>query len=134
MRRIPLIIVLSLFCVIGLSASTASAQFFGTSQKPFSNLQTPPTVSPYLNMFILDEGISTYHSLVKPQLQQQRFNQNQIRQNQSQERFAARQQLELQSLSVRVRAGDQGQLRPTGRGGMSITSRFMNFGSFFGGR
>ncbi len=133
MRANPLIIALSVFCVIVLSASTVSAQFFGTSEKPFSNLQKPPTVSPYLSLF-LDEGISTYHSLVQPQLRQQRFNQSQVRENQKQQRFAARQQLQLQSLSVRARVQDQAQLRPTGRGDMSVSSRFMNFGSFFGGR
>lgn len=134
MRTSKLAVVLSIFCVIVLSTSMVSAQFFGTSQKPFSSLQKPPTVSPYLNLFLSDTGVSTYHTLVQPQLQQQRFNRNQIRENQNLQRFAARQQLELQSLSVRARAQDQARLRPTGRDGMPVSSRFMNFGAFFGGR
>ncbi len=59
--------------------------------------------------------------------------QNQIRENRNQQRLAARQQLELQSVSVRVRARSQEQLRPTGRGSMPVSSRFLNFGTFFGG-
>ncbi len=75
MRANPLIIAMLFFCVIVLSASTASAQIFGTSQKPFSNIQKPSVVSPYMNMFTQSE--TPYQSLVLPQLRQQRINQNQ---------------------------------------------------------
>ena len=46
--------------------------------KPFSDVNSRPTVSPYLNLFRDDfqgGGDFNYQTLVRPQLQQQRFNQ-----------------------------------------------------------
>lgn len=54
------------------------------SAKPFSSFSASPTVSPYLNLF--REGLGenddfNYQTLVRPQLQQQQFNQKVERQN-----------------------------------------------------
>jgi hypothetical protein len=52
--------------------------------KPFTGYDPGPTVSPYLNLFREDlEGNDhfNYTSLVRPQLQQQQFNQQVQRQN-----------------------------------------------------
>jgi hypothetical protein len=62
---------------IGLSGS-------GMSSKPFSNYSPAPTVSPYLNLFREDlDGQSdfNYQTLVRPQLQQQAFNERVQREN-----------------------------------------------------
>jgi len=48
------------------------------SSKPFSNISSSPTVSPYLNLFREDlDGMSdlNYHTLVRPQFQQLQTNQ-----------------------------------------------------------
>ncbi len=50
----------------------------GPANKPFGNYSAAPTVSPYLNLFREDlNGGSdlNYQTLVRPQLQQQQFNQ-----------------------------------------------------------
>lgn len=49
----------------------------GNSNKPFSTVYSPPTVSPYSNLFRedLSGNDSNYTTLVRPQLQQQQFNQ-----------------------------------------------------------
>jgi hypothetical protein len=134
MRITRRIITLSVVCGFTLTASSAFGQF-GTSQKPFANVRSPSPVSPYLNLFRDDGALSNYFSLVQPQLEQQRFNQNQVRTNQRQQQVAARQQIELQSVAVRVRAQDQQELRPTGRrGSIPLQQRFMNLGSYFGPR
>jgi hypothetical protein len=47
-------------------------------EKPFSNVSSRPAVSPYLNLFREDfegSGDFNYQTLVRPQLQQQQFNQ-----------------------------------------------------------
>ncbi|MCI0353163.1 MAG: hypothetical protein L0Z53_27405, partial [Acidobacteriales bacterium] len=65
---------------IGLGPATAT----GPANKPFSSFSPSPTVSPYLNLFREDlDGNSdfNYQTLVRPQLQQQQFNQQQQRQN-----------------------------------------------------
>lgn len=54
----------------GVAAQNAAAV---RSFKPYSNLTTTPTVSPYLNLF-RDEtegALPNYHAFVQPQLQQQ---------------------------------------------------------------
>jgi hypothetical protein len=51
--------------------------------KPFSNFSASPTTSPYLNLFRDDFGGNSdlnYNTLVRPQLQQQQFNQQVQRQ------------------------------------------------------
>ena len=54
------------------------------SSKPFSSVSSSPTVSPYLNLFREDfdgGGDFNYQTLVRPQLQQQQYNQQFQRQN-----------------------------------------------------
>jgi hypothetical protein len=57
----------------------------GGGAKPFSNFSPAPTTSPYLNLFRDDFGGNSdlnYNTLVRPQLQQQAFNQQVQRQGQ----------------------------------------------------
>lgn len=70
------------------SAGRASYGNLGLSSprrsKPFSHVSTPPTVSPYLNLFREDLGGNSdlnYDTLVRPQLEQQRVNEQVQRQN-----------------------------------------------------
>ena len=71
----------------GGSGSRPAAQYGGTSQlanKPFSAYTSQPTVSPYLNLFRVDlngNNDFNYSTLVRPQLQQQRVNQQLEQQN-----------------------------------------------------
>jgi hypothetical protein len=61
---------------LGIGSSSAS--------KPFSNVTSTPTVSPYLNLFREDLGGNddlNYQTLVRPQLEQQRTNALLQRQN-----------------------------------------------------
>jgi hypothetical protein len=63
---------------IGLQPGGGSAL-----NKPFSNFSASPTTSPYLNLFRDDFGGNSdfnYNTLVRPQLQQQQFNQQVQRQ------------------------------------------------------
>jgi hypothetical protein len=53
---------------------------FSSTQKPFSQIYRRPVVSPYLNLDRNDGGAApNYFTLVQPQLQQQRYNQQQAR-------------------------------------------------------
>ena len=64
--------------------SAASEKHSGS--KPFSGFSQGPTVSPYLNLFRVEQnGFQgfNYSTLVQPQLQQQQFNQQQRQQNNS---------------------------------------------------
>ncbi|TWT46718.1 SlyX family protein [Botrimarina hoheduenensis] len=56
----------------------------GPAAKPFSGITRRPTVSPYLSLFneSLDDNFETYTTLVRPQLQQQRLNDQLQRQTQ----------------------------------------------------
>lgn len=71
----------------GGSGARPAAQYGGTSQlanKPFSAYTSQPTVSPYLNLFRVDlngNNDFNYSTLVRPQLQQQRVNQQLEQQN-----------------------------------------------------
>jgi hypothetical protein len=67
----------------GISSSAVGPMALNRS-KPFSSVSSSPTVSPYLNLFRedLDGGSDfNYQTLVRPQLQQQQFNQQIERQN-----------------------------------------------------
>jgi hypothetical protein len=70
----------------------------GGGNKPFSNVSAQPTVSPYLNLFRNDldgQANFNYQTLVQPQLQQQRIN-NQL---QRQDTTASRR---LQSIAAQA--------------------------------
>jgi len=97
-----------------------------STQKPFSNIQPRSTVSPYLNL-TLDEAaggvaVPTYQSIVRPQLEQQRFNQQQQRQ-------VSQLQSQLNSLhnAGGVPITGSRQVRPTGH-----STGFMNMSHYFG--
>lgn len=70
----------------------------GGGSKPFSGFSPSPTVSPYLNLFNDSRNGSTdfnYQTLVRPQLQQQQFNQHS--QNQAYEMSRRIQQISAQA-------------------------------------
>ena len=72
----------------GISSSGPRVNFrpsVGNAAKPFSSFSPSPTTSPYLNLFREDFGGNSdlnYNTLVRPQLQQQQFNQQVQRQGQ----------------------------------------------------
>lgn len=106
----------------------ATFDSFGPSlsanQKPFSNAQTEPTVSPYLNLFndtFLGDGVDNYNTIVRPQLRQQQFNQQVRREAQSLNR-------RVQQLSARPAFDPRGsqQQSPTGH-----STGFMYYSHFY---
>ncbi|HTQ39628.1 MAG TPA: hypothetical protein VMJ32_11400 [Pirellulales bacterium] len=61
------------FCVFALTVLTLSNA--AQAQQPFSNVQSSPTVSPYLNLTNRGNGgLANYQTLVQPFLQQQQTN------------------------------------------------------------
>ena len=88
-------------------------------KKPFTYVSQRPTVSPYLNLLRQDTGEAApnYYSLVKPQIDQIDFNQQQMRQNQQ----MARRMQGIQSRPAYPVAGSQ-YLIPTGHQAV-----FMNY-------
>lgn len=84
----------------------------GTAGRPFSNYSSPQAVSPYMNLFRSNSSLGTagnYYSLVRPQLEQQRVN---------------------QQLSRQIREVQAGYGAPAGRGG-GVGGYFMNYYGFF---
>lgn len=84
----------------------------GTAGRPFSNYSSPQAVSPYMNLFRSNSSLGTagnYYSLVRPQLEQQRVN---------------------QQLSRQIREVQAGYGAPAGRGG-AAGGYFMNYYGFF---
>lgn len=70
---------------LGTSSSvSASLLSSSSSSKPFSSVSSSPAVSPYMNLFREDFGGTSdlnYQTLVRPQVQQQQYNQQFQRQN-----------------------------------------------------
>jgi hypothetical protein len=65
-------------------AATIGPGVIDRATKPFTNISSRPTVSPYLNLFNTSRTGNTdfnYQTLVRPQLQQQALNQQLQRQN-----------------------------------------------------
>jgi hypothetical protein len=94
------------------------------ANKPFSNYSAAPTVSPYLNLFRDDfDGNDdfNYQTLVRPQLEQQRFNEQVQRQAMDINR-------RLQSMSAQPDFNPQGNrnVMPTGH-----QTVFMNYGHYY---
>lgn len=108
-------------------ASEASAQQ-ARRYRPSS-----PTISPYLNLLRNDNvgGLPNYYSLVRPQLQQQTFNQQQRAFNAQQLSFEAQQAAALGSLSNQV----QPLVTPTGKASGFMTqgrgASFQNTSRYF---
>lgn len=91
--------------------------------KPFASATSRPTVSPYLNLFreTLGDDDLNYQTLVRPQLRQQQFNQQVIRQEQA---INSR----VSSLAARNPYATTGnrQLMPTGH-----AATFQNYSRFY---
>lgn len=85
----------------------------GSAGRPFSNYSSPQAVSPYMNLFRSNTSLGTagnYYTLVRPQIEQQRVNQ----------------QLSRQIDEVRMGYGGA----PAGRG-RGVGGYFMNYYGFF---
>jgi hypothetical protein len=96
-------------------------------KKPFSSVSSRPTVSPYMSMFadtLNDSVLPSYTTFTRPQLNQQRFNDQMQRQNLEMERRV--QSISARSAFVNPR-GSETQA-PTGHGAM-----FSNTGRFYPG-
>lgn len=87
--------------------------------KPFSSVQTSPTISPYLNLFREEDvnAAPNYHAFVRPQQDQYEANRQQ--------------QAELQQLQRQVQQATYGQ--PTGRVGVAGGARYGYTGRYYGG-
>ncbi len=74
MRQLACWTVLGMVFALGGLSGTAHAQFKGTS-RPFESYARKPAVSPYMNLINNNNGVATnYQSLVRPQLDQNNFN------------------------------------------------------------
>ena len=105
------------FCILGLLASivllgglagSASAQYKAPKNRPFESYSRRPSVSPYMNLLNNQTGNATnYQSLVRPQLDQQSFNQKSA---------SAIKGLQSQAGKQQSKSGSEGnqKLRPTG--------------------
>jgi hypothetical protein len=92
-----------------------------SSSKPFSSVSSSPAVSPYMNLFRDDFGDASdlnYQTLVRPQLQQQQYNQQFQRQN-----------MELSSRVQKISAQSAFQ-NPSGSESMYPTGHPTAFGGY----
>ncbi len=102
--------------------------------KPFANYVRPSPISPYMNLFRTDTAggtIDNYSTLVKPLLQQQRMNRTVARNRgrlNAMEPSLLRNERNLERISRQTQVL-QGRLPTTG-----VSSRFMNYGRYFGQR
>lgn len=113
-RRKTMMQKLTFTALVGLVGWLSAGQEASAQAYSLSNpTQNRPTVSPYLNLLQTNQfGISQYHSLVRPQLEQRdaaQRNSTQISQLQNQ----------VQSLQAGA-----GRLRPTGRSGHATGQLF----------
>lgn len=95
-----------------------------TTSKPFSSFTPSPTVSPYLNLFresLNGEDDLNYQTLVRPQLQQERFN-SQVRRQEMQ----VNQQLTALSAQNAYNVTGNQQVAPTGH-----SATFQNYSRFY---
>jgi hypothetical protein len=93
--------------------------------KPYTNLQPQPSVTPYLSLDLLESqtGVPSYYTLVKPQLDQAATNQAQQLQNRRMQ-----QQMRRASVSGIVPRGTSGGMPTTGH-----STQFMNNGGYYPG-
>jgi len=100
-------------------------QLAGIGQKPFSNVQRSPTISPYLSLDIPQNGsaLPNYYQYVRPQLQQQRANRVQ-----QAELHRLRQQIRSKTSTGIIANNPAGGIPTTGR-----SSQFLNTGGYFSG-
>lgn len=93
------------------------------ASKPFSNISSSPTVSPYLGLFntgIIGDEIDNYNTFVRPQIQQQQFN-NQV------QRQAAAINARFQQLSAQPAFNPQGSQRIMGTGHQTTFGYYSRF-------
>ena len=97
----------------GLVGGLLSAKADAQTQRPFDDYTPPPTVSPYMNLINNSNGNTAtgmylnYQLMVKPQLEQRRYNQ--------QSAAAIRQVQKQQAQASKAPATERGQqLRATG--------------------
>ena len=125
--------------VLSVNVRSASAQFGGRIDRPINR----PTVSPYINLFRNNNnasGVLNYYGLVRPQLDQQRANQ-QFGQNLQQLQY--QQGLQRSGLGVQQQRIGYSQLGTTGHpttfmsfsggGGAAIGGGIGGGGQFAGG-
>lgn len=88
---------------IPATLGTSINQGGGARSKPFTNAQSRPTVSPYLNLFNegFSDGADNYNTLVRPQINQQRTNAQFRRQNEQLRRQEQAVNSRFQALSAR---------------------------------
>ncbi|WP_425400926.1 hypothetical protein [Aeoliella sp.] len=95
-----------------------------SGSKPFANVTPAPTISPYLNLFndsFAGDNDLNYQTIVRPQLRQQRFN-DQVRRRESE----INQQLTaLSARNAYNTTGNQGVM-PTGH-----SATFQNYSRFY---
>lgn len=91
--------------------------------KPFSDARQAPVISPYLSLDIRESstGLPNYYAFVRPQLEQQRFEQQQQRQNQR-----VRQQLRSATAVGATTRGVNGGLPTTGH-----STQYFNMGGYY---
>lgn len=87
----------------GTSIGIHGGQRSQKAQKPFKNVTSRPTVSPYLNLFNegFSDGADNYNTLVRPQINQQRTNNQFRRQNEQLRRQEQAVNSRFQALSAR---------------------------------
>lgn len=108
----------------------------GLAQERYS--PATPTVSPYLNLFQnnrnggFNRAVPNYYSLVRPQIQQQRFNQQQLNSQQAQNNEILQLQTGVNGI---LRQQQTGQQVVTGHGSWfengGTRSRFLDTSTYF---
>ncbi len=87
--------------------------------KPFADVDRPPTLSPYLNLDVIEseQGLPNYHAWVRPQVRQRR------------------ERLQAQRQRARVAAASQRGTASTAAAAPASTedSQFLNMGNYFPG-
>ena len=109
---------------IGSPAGMAQNQaaYLANQNPNFGSAYSAPTVSPYLNFGETPSGVSNYHSLVRPLIDEQDA--------------VARQSATIQRLQRQLRdareAKPVGSPRSTGKAGSSSAGRFLYYSHYFG--
>jgi hypothetical protein len=107
---------------LGQFTTGAASNAFGRANKPFSSISKGPSVTPYLaldNPFT--SPATSYYTQIRPQMEQQRINQQQERQNQ----LMQRQISQYTALQPYDPTGSDARA-PTGH-----ASVYMNYGGYY---
>jgi hypothetical protein len=95
--------------------------------KPFQNVESEPTISPYLDLDEDEEDtqeVPTYFTRVLPRLQQ-------LQMNRAQQQEIQQLRGQIQNMSAGIGAAPQ--YEATRSAGMGASARYMNTGQFYGG-